>query len=116
MMTTTCGDARRPSRRARKDPPSMAGPVWLLCVVATCLIVTTNPASAATVRRGFRETVIASGLENPTAMTVAPDGRIFVTQQRGEVRIIKDGILLPDPFVTVEVPLFDAGEQGLIGI
>jgi len=94
----------------------MAGPVWLLCVVATCLIVTTNPASAATVRRGFRETVIASGLENPTAMTVAPDGRIFVTQQRGEVRIIKDGILLPDPFVTVEVPLFDAGEQGLIGI
>jgi glucose/arabinose dehydrogenase len=70
--------------------------------------------SAANLRRGFRETVIASGIEQPTAMTVARDGRIFVTEQTGAVRIISNGVLLPDPLVVV--PVIADGEQGLIGI
>ena len=91
----------------------MFAPLWLLCLVATCLLAS-DTSSAATVRRGFRETVIARGLDRPTAMAVAPDGRIFVTQQWGDVRVVKDGALLPEPFVTV--PVIAEGEQGLIGI
>jgi glucose/arabinose dehydrogenase len=91
----------------------MFDPLWLLCVVAICLLAS-GSSSAVTVRHGFRETVIARGLDAPTAMAVAPDGRIFVTQQLGDVRIIKDGTLLPEPFATV--PVIAEGEQGLIGI
>ena len=47
-------------------------------------------------------------------MAVAPDGRIFITLQWGDVRVVKDGALLPEPFVTV--PVIAEGEQGLIGI
>jgi glucose/arabinose dehydrogenase len=87
--------------------------LWLLCVVASALVAT-QPTHAVSLRRGFRETVIARGLEQPTAMTVAPDGRIFVTQQTGAVRIISNGTLLADPLVVV--PVIADGEQGLIGI
>src|SRR3990167_10616240 len=41
-----------------------------------------------------------TGLQNPTAMAFAPDGRLFVTEQAGAVRIITpEGQLLPTPFL-----------------
>ena len=45
---------------------------------------------AATLPTGFTETAI-SGLSNPTAMAIAPDGRIFICQQGGSLRVIKNG-------------------------
>jgi uncharacterized protein (TIGR03437 family) len=47
-------------------------------------------------------------------MEFAPDGRLFVCQQTGQLRVIKNGILLPTPFLTVSVD--PAGERGLLGI
>ena len=50
-------------------------------------------------------------------MAWAPDGRLFVTEQRGKVRVIRnDGVMLPTPFVTVSAAVNSAGEQGLNGI
>ncbi len=84
---------------------------WLLILSFLALA---EPARAATVPAGFTETVIASGLANPTAMQFAPDGRLFVCEQSGRLRVIKDGVLLPTPFTTLTV---DAnGERGLLGI
>ena len=36
-------------------------------------------------------------------MALAPDGRIFVCQQGGELRVIKNSALLPTPFLTLTV-------------
>ena len=36
------------------------------------------PASASTLPAGFRDTVVLSGLTNPTVVQFSPDGRIFV--------------------------------------
>jgi glucose/arabinose dehydrogenase len=47
-------------------------------------------------------------------MEIAPDGRIFVCEQGGRLRIIKNGVLLPTPFVTLNVD--PAGERGLLGV
>jgi glucose/arabinose dehydrogenase len=71
-------------------------------------------AGAANLRAGFVETPIASGLATPTAMAFAPDGRLFVCQQGGRLRVIKNGALLAVPFLTVTVSA--AGERGLLGI
>ncbi|HVF50940.1 MAG TPA: PQQ-dependent sugar dehydrogenase [Pyrinomonadaceae bacterium] len=68
----------------------------------------------ATLPEGFTETRLAEGLSGATAMAFAPDGRLFVCQQDGRVRIVKDGELLPTPFVTVGVD--QTGERGLLGI
>ena len=69
--------------------------------------------NAATLPPGFTETSI-TGLSNPTAMEIAPDGRIFVCQQGGSLRVIKNGVLLSTPFLTLSVD--PNGERGLLGI
>ena len=53
--------------------------------------------------QGFVDTQIASGLSAPTAMAFAPDGRLFVCEQGGALRVIKNGSLLATPFVTLPV-------------
>jgi glucose/arabinose dehydrogenase len=47
-------------------------------------------------------------------MAFAPDGRIFICQQGGQLRVVKDGVLLPAPFLSVVVS--SAGERGLLGV
>jgi glucose/arabinose dehydrogenase len=47
-------------------------------------------------------------------MALAPDGRIFVCEQGGNLRVIKNGTLLPTPFLTVTVD--SSGERGLLGV
>ncbi|MCU1268004.1 MAG: glucose/sorbosone dehydrogenase [Acidobacteria bacterium] len=69
---------------------------------------------AATLPANFTESQYASGLTNPTAMAFAPDGRLFVCQQGGQLRVIKNGALLPAPFVTLTVD--SSGERGLLGV
>ena len=71
-------------------------------------------ASAATLPSGFVETTVASGIASPTAMAIAPDGRIFVCSQTGAMRVIKNGILLATPFVKLSVD--SVGERGLLGV
>ncbi len=62
---------------------------------------------------GFAQVRVAEQLD-PTAMTMAPDGRIFITEKSGNVRIVRDGQLLADPFFTIAVDNFN--ERGLGGI
>jgi glucose/arabinose dehydrogenase len=71
-------------------------------------------ARAASLPSGFAETQIATGLASPTAMAFSPDGRLFVAEQGGRLRVIKNGNLLATPFVTLSVN--SAGERGLLGI
>jgi glucose/arabinose dehydrogenase len=63
---------------------------------------------------GFIETPLATGLTEPTAFAAAPDGRIFVSQQTGDLRVIKNDQLLPTPFVSLQVD--SLGERGLLGV
>jgi uncharacterized repeat protein (TIGR03806 family) len=63
---------------------------------------------------GFSDTLVASGITGATALAVAPDGRVFVGEQTGTLRVIKDDRLLPEPFVTLPVDSF--WERGLIGV
>jgi glucose/arabinose dehydrogenase len=85
----------------------------VLAVVALALAVSGRGA-AATVPSGFTDTVVAIGLNAPTAMARAPNGRIFVLEQAGKVRVIQNGQLLATPFVSLNVD--SQGERGLLGI
>lgn len=80
---------------------------------ALLLLALVSAVNAASLPPGFTETSI-SGLNNPTAMEIAPDGRIFVCQQGGSLRVIKNGVLLSTPFLTLNVD--PNGERGLLGI
>ncbi len=78
------------------------------------LLSLTATAPAATLPAGFAETVITADLQSPTAMAFAPDGRLFVCQQGGQLRVIKNGTLLETPFLTVSTD--STGERGLLGV
>ncbi len=64
--------------------------------------------------QGFSLVTVASGLNQPTIMATSPDGRIWVAEQGGNLRIVKNGALLPTPFVSLSVDA--SGERGLIGV
>ena len=87
-----------------------------ILLLATVLIAAgaQAPMRAATLPSGFTETLVASGLASPTAMQFAPDGRLFVAEQGGRLRVIKNGVLLPTPFLTLTVS--SSGERGLLGV
>ena len=86
-----------------------------LCVLTSLLfIVSLRVANGATVPTGFTDSLVAAGLTDPTAMALAPDGRIFVCEQGGRLRVIKNGVLLSTPFLTVTVD--SRGERGLLGV
>ena len=55
-----------------------------------------------------------TGLANATAFAQAPDGRLFIAEQAGTLRVVKDGVLLATPFASVAVD--STGERGLIGV
>jgi glucose/arabinose dehydrogenase len=60
-----------------------------------------------------------SGFEHPTNI-VAPDdgsGRLFVTDQPGVIRVVRDGVLLPTPALDIHTQVGSSGtEQGLLGL
>ena len=78
------------------------------------LLLAAVGARSATLPSGFAETRVATGLASPTAMAIAPDGRIFVAQQGGALRVVRNGTLLAQPFLSVSVNA--SGERGLLGV
>jgi glucose/arabinose dehydrogenase len=85
-----------------------------VAAVLLCSLVSGFGARAATLPGGFAETRIATGIDSPTAMAFAPDGRVFVAQQSGALRVIKNNMLLSQPFVSLSVN--SSGERGLLGV
>jgi glucose/arabinose dehydrogenase len=95
----------------------VAAGVALLAVLAVVLLRDRSSSASTTTTvlpTGFTDTEWVSGLHRPYQMEFSPDGRLFVSQQGGRLRVIKDGELLPDPFLAVEVD--SHGDRGLIGV
>lgn len=63
-------------------------------------------------------TTFASGFSNPIAIIADPDSasRFFVVQQRGLIRIVENGSVLPGNFLDVSTLIATGGERGLLGM
>ena len=61
---------------------------------------------------------MTTGLELPVQVTHAGDGsgRIFVTEQKGRVRIVRDGIVDDTPLLDISERVTCCGEQGLLNV
>ena len=103
--------SRRPILASGARVRSLAA---LALAAALALVCAAASARAATLPAGFTESQIAAGLGSPTAMAFAPDGRVFVCLQGGQLRVVKNGALLATPFLTVTVSA--VGERGLLGV
>jgi glucose/arabinose dehydrogenase len=103
---------RRRLRRARLRA-ARSSLLVVLALIAFGLIVASSARSAPPAN--FQTSLImGDGLNGPSGFDIAPDGRIFILERSGKIKIVKDGQLLPTPFA--DLPSEDTGDRGLIGI
>src|SRR5439155_24264002 len=57
---------------------------------------------------------LVRGLDTPWAIDFAPDGRIFISERPGRIRIVERSKLRPEPWMSIDVA--SAGEAGLLGL
>ena len=103
-----------PPRHRARGAEALRRAAPAVAAVLVAIVAGAAPAAATELPPGFSETVVATGLQSPTAMAIAADGRIFVCEQKGALRVIRDGQLLAAPFVNV--PVDGQRERGLIGV
>lgn len=91
---------------------------FILAIIITglfwLLINPKIPVSAAPPANFQTSQVIGSGLNAPTGFAFAPDGRIFILERAGKVKIYKNNQLLSTPFV--DLPSSTNGDKGLISL
>ena len=88
----------------------------LLASVVAVLAFSANSArGAATLPLTFARSQVVGGLVSPTAMEFAPDGRLFVAEQRGTLRVVKAGGALAT-VLDISGRVDSAGERGLLGV
>lgn len=120
-MTTTvaarrCEGGSCTARAMSVDESAMRAKRLRHAMIIVALLATVGGAArAGTLPEGFEESLVVDGLDTPTAMAFAPDDRIFVAQKGGRVRIVADGVLRPNPFLTVAVSTgFEHGLGGIV--
>ncbi len=95
----------------------------LLLVVLVAVVAGTfglgaeQPASALTVPPGFQDSIVMSGLDHPTAVRFSPDGRVFVAEKRGVVKVF-DSLTdtTPTVFADLRTNTFNGWDRGMMGL
>jgi hypothetical protein len=87
----------------------------LTLVVAALAACRDSPSAPRTADLQLALLIVASGLANPDYLT-APDGdaRLFVVERSGRILIVKNGGLLPTPFLDIRSRANSDGERGLL--
>jgi glucose/arabinose dehydrogenase len=102
----------------------MGKSVHLFATIALALLASVGtllglpPGSAqgvANVPAGFTDSQVVSGVTNPTDMEFAPDGRLFVAEQAGKVRIVKTNRTIAT-FLNISSKVDSTGERGLLAV
>ena len=79
--------------------------------------VTAERAAAATLPPGFQESVVFTGLTNPTAVRFSPDGRVFVAEKSGIIKVF-DNLTdtTPSVYADLRTKVHSFNDRGLLGL
>jgi glucose/arabinose dehydrogenase len=91
--------------------------VAVTALAASGLVAFAAPAPASTVLSGFSDQVVLSGLTNPTAVRFASDGRVFVAEKGGRIKVFA-GLTSTTPTVVADLStqVDDYWDRGLLGL
>ena len=91
--------------------------VTLALLVAASLAGLSRAADASVLPSGFQDTVTLSGMTNPTVVQFAPDGRIFVGQKNGVIKVFASLTdTNPVTFADLSAEVDDYWDRGLLGL
>ena len=83
---------------------------------ASLLVIGAGSAEAATLPSGFEERTIISGLSLPTAITWAPDGRMFVAREERASCESSTRTARPLQLLDISSHVYDVADRGLLGM
>jgi outer membrane protein OmpA-like peptidoglycan-associated protein/glucose/arabinose dehydrogenase len=90
-----------------------------ITLLATSLAVLTTPTPAAAVSlpTGFQEQIVFSGLTEPTALRFAPDGRVFVAEKSGVIKVFDNlSDTTPTVFADLRTQVHNYWDRGLLDV
>ena len=93
--------------------------LWVgACTALTCLLSPTLAVvEGATLPAGFSESVVFSGLTQPTAVRFSPDGRVFVTEKSGLIKVFANlSATTPTVFHDLRTNVHNFWDRGLMGL
>jgi glucose/arabinose dehydrogenase len=92
----------------RQIARALVGVAALTCVCA---------ANAVTLPSGFHESVAIGGLDNPTAVRFAADGRVFVAEKSGRIVVFSSlSDHTPTEFADLSTNVYNFWDRGLLGL
>ena len=93
-------------------------PLLVACAAITCLLGSiTSPVHAATLPAGFSESIVLSGLTEPTAIRFSPDGRVFVAEKSGLIKVFANlSATTPTVFHDLRTNVHNFWDRGLMGL
>ncbi|HEY5877534.1 MAG TPA: PQQ-dependent sugar dehydrogenase, partial [Nakamurella sp.] len=91
--------------------------VTLLALQILIVVPTAPSVIAATLPAGFAESTVFAGLTNPTVVRFSADGRVFVAEKRGVIKVF-DSLADPTPtvFADLNVNVYNFWDRGLLGL
>jgi glucose/arabinose dehydrogenase len=91
--------------------------IALLTAALACLLAPGPPAAAQVLPPGFQQEVVLSGLEDPVVTRFAPDGRVFVAEKSGLVKVF-DGLgdATPTTYADLRTQVHNFWDRGLLGM
>jgi glucose/arabinose dehydrogenase len=91
--------------------------VRLALLTVALLAMPAAAGAAVTVPTGFDQRVLAAGISQPTQVAWAPDGRMFVAEKPGRIRVVTAaGALLTAPLMDITARVNSQQDRGLLGI
>jgi glucose/arabinose dehydrogenase len=88
-----------------------------LVLAGALLVALTAPAAhAASYLPGFEERTVVGGLTEPTAMAWAPDGRLFVIEKPGRLKVVEPGDTSATTILDISSRVNGLHDRGLLGL
>ncbi len=86
-------------------------------VSSVAVVGNAAPAASATLPPGFQEEIVFSGLTQPTALRFSPDGRVFVAEKSGLIKVF-DNLTdtTPTVFADLRTQVHNFWDRGLLGL
>ena len=103
----------------RRNGSRRVGSAVAAALLASSLAVlaTAEQAVGATLPAGFQEEIVFSGLTQPTAVRFSPDGRVFVAEKSGIIKVF-DNLTdtTPTVFADLRTQVHNYWDRGLLGL